>query len=124
MHGEEEEAFDKLPSLQVAEWANNDDPRWACLWECTKDPAVFDLVRHLLAPTPHLRPKDLGLTPFMQQSSQPTCEASLGPSLFDVAPPLLGHQLTFYPVPGMPTVLYDPHNPVLGTITGQVFRYG
>ena len=103
---------------QVADWANNDDPRWACLWDCTKDTAVFELVRHLLAPTPQLRLKDLGVTTFMQQPMQ---YASL--SLPYIAPSLRGDQITLYPVPGMPTVLYDPHNPLFTSITGPVYRY-
>ena len=123
-------------SLQVADWANDADPRWAYLWECTQDVAVFQLVRHLLAPTPELRLRDLRMTSFMQQPTQLVCWASLS----DVAPPLApvhhlqealsqagsvsGHGVVLFPVPGMPTVLYDPYNPVYSTTTGAVYRYG
>lgn len=79
------------------------------------------MVRHLLAPTPDLRLKDLRLTPFMQQSIQPDCWASLS----TLAAPLdLKGGITLEPVPGMPTVLWDPCHPVFSTTTGVVYRYG
>ena len=91
--------------------------------------AVFELVRHLLAPTPALRLKDLSMTPFMQQPTQLLPWAGLS----DVAPPLAPFHppldafsqagFALYPVPGMPTVLWDPNNIVLRTITGSVHRY-
>lgn len=125
---------DAVWALQVAEWANDADPRWAYLWDCTQDTAVFELVRHLLAPTPELRLKDFSMTPFMQQPTQLLSWAGLS----DVAPPLAprwpqealseagliwGHQIALSPVPGMPTVLWDPYNIMFSTITGSVHRY-
>ena len=124
--------------LQVAGWADNDDPRWACLWDCTKDPAVFNFVRHLLAPLPELRLQAMFSAAFMHQSYNGVSHASLLEMLLPLEPfsapakPLAGNEagvvlsngIAFVPVPGMATVLWDPHNPIVNTITGSVYRYG
>ena len=145
---------DGVWSLQVSEWADQDDPRWVHLWDCTRNSAVFDFVRLLLAPTPQLRIKDLLSSPFMQQSTQRPCSvtpAGVTPPLLPTwsLPPaeslsqtgsaehilarggavnaggwVLGRGVALVPVPGLPTVLWDPYNPVLRTITGLVYRYG
>lgn len=127
---------DNVWSLQVAGWTDNDDPRWACLWDCTRDPAVFDFVRRLLAPLPELRLQDIFSAAFMHQNYYDVACASLSEMPLPMAPhfvpakPLaeagvvLSNGMTFVPVPGMATVLWDPSNPIVATITGTVYRYG
>ena len=87
---------------------------------------------------PELRLLAMSSAPFMHQSYHGVSHASLlemplplGP-LCKPAKPLAGDEagvvlsngVTFVPVPGMATVLWDPSNPIVNTITGSVYRYG